>query len=119
MSMRAWLGFTVALAGLTAAACGDDSGGASSGSTCPDGSALTYESFGQDFFMDHCSACHGSNGPERPKLDSLAQIRAHRAQIDQQAAAGPNGVNTRMPESGSVSEDERRKLGAWLACGAP
>ena len=49
-----------------------------------------------------------------PKLDSLALIRASSATIDQNAAAGPDAVNTVTPEAGSVSEAERRKLGEWL-----
>jgi hypothetical protein len=40
--------------------------------------------------------------------------------IDEQAAAGPDHVNTSMPPSGPrPSEAERRQLGEWLACGAP
>ena len=35
------------------------------------------------------------------------------------AAAGPKAVNTYMPDGASVDEAERRKLGEWLACGAP
>ena len=98
--------------------CGDDEGEAT-GSTCPDDSSLTYESFGQAFFQKNCLACHGAGGPESPKLDTLAKIQANSSLIDKVAAAGPNGVNTVMPESGSVDTAEREKLGQWLACGAP
>ena len=52
-------------------------------------------------------------------LDTVEQIRAQADEIDKNAAAGPNAVNTTMPESGAVSEADRRKLGEWLACGAP
>jgi uncharacterized membrane protein len=69
--------------------------------------------------QDHCLACHSANGPESPKFDAIAEIRAASGEIDRSAAAGPNAVNTYMPESGSVAETERRKLGEWLACGAP
>jgi hypothetical protein len=106
----------VSVAGL--AACGSGPGDAT-GSACPTGSTLTYATFGQAFMQEHCLACHSASGPESPKLDSIAQIRAARSDIDKSAAAGPNAVNTYMPETGSVTEADRRKLGEWLACGAP
>jgi mono/diheme cytochrome c family protein len=106
------------LAALSALGCGDDLG-ASTGSQCPEGSTLTYANFGERFMQDNCTACHGANGPESPALASLTQIRAHLDEIDRAAAAGPNGVNTFMPEGGSIAESERRKLGEWLACDAP
>jgi mono/diheme cytochrome c family protein len=113
------LSFALLLVGAAGvSACGDAAGEAT-GSNCPSDSALTYDTFGQAFFKDHCLACHGSTGPESPKFDTVEQIRAHSSDIDKQAAAGPNGVNTNMPASGSVDEAERRKLGEWLACGAP
>jgi len=111
-------GFACALPLLASSGCGGDDGKAT-GSTCPTDSTLTYADFGQVFFQTHCLACHGSRGPESPKFDSVAEIRANAADIDKEAAAGPNAVNTVMPESGSVDEAERRKLGEWLACAAP
>lgn len=99
-------------------ACGSGPGD-SSGSTCPTDSTLTYATFGQAFMQSHCLACHSAGGPESPKLDSIAQIRAASADVDRSAAAGPNAVNTFMPEGSSVDESDRRKLGEWLACGAP
>jgi mono/diheme cytochrome c family protein len=98
-------------------ACGSGVGD-STGSTCPTDSTLTYANFGQAFMQQHCLACHSANGPESPKLDTIAQIRAASGDIDKAAAAGPNTVNTYMPEGGSVAEADRRKLGEWLACGA-
>jgi mono/diheme cytochrome c family protein len=103
---------------LASTGCGGAEGKAT-GSTCPSESTLTYANFGQAFVQTNCGACHGARGPESPKLDSVALIRANSASIDQNAAAGPDAVNTVMPEGGSVSEAERRKLGEWLACGAP
>lgn len=100
------------------AACGDGPGD-STGSNCPQDSTLTYANFGQTFMQDHCLVCHTAKGPESPKLDSIEQIRAASGDIDRSAAAGPNAVNTYMPEDASVPEAERRKLGEWLACGAP
>jgi hypothetical protein len=107
------------LLALLAAGCGEDGPGGATGSTCPSDSTLTYESFGQAFMQTKCLVCHGKTGPQSPKFDTVEQIRAAAGDIDRAAAAGPNGVNTFMPEDGSVSEADRRKLGEWLACGAP
>ena len=101
------------------AGCGEEEEGDPTGSTCPDDSTLTYESFGQTFFATNCLRCHGPAGPESPKFGTVEQIRANSDEIDRKAAAGPDSVNTIMPEDGSVAEAERRKLGEWLACGAP
>jgi mono/diheme cytochrome c family protein len=108
----------VGVVSLASAACGGGPGD-STGSTCPTDSSLTYENFGQAFMRDHCLACHAASAPRSPKLDSVDLVRASKTDIDKSAAAGPNGVNTYMPESGSVSEADRRLLGEWLACGAP
>jgi hypothetical protein len=118
MSARHLALLSFLLAGsLHLSGCGSGLGDAT-GSSCPSDSTLTYANFGQSFMQTHCLACHSSSGPESPKLDSLAQIRASASDIDRAAAAGPKGVNTYMPEGGSVDEAERRKLGEWLACGA-
>ena len=104
----------VGLVSLGAVACGSGPGDAT-GSACPPDSTLTYENFGQAFMQSHCLACHGAGGPESPKFDTVEQIRANKSDIDKSAAAGPNGVNTFMPEGSSVAEAERLKLGEWLA----
>jgi len=100
------------------AACGSGLGDPT-GSTCPTGSTLTYANFGQAFMQNNCLACHSASGPESPKFDTLAEIRDKSGDIDRAAAAGPKAVNTYMPDGRSVDEAERRKLGEWLACGAP
>jgi len=100
------------------AACGSGPGDPTA-STCPSDSTLTYGNFGQDFMRNNCLQCHSASGPESPKFDTLAQVQANKDNIDRAAAAGPNGVNTYMPDGRSVAESERRKLGEWLACGAP
>jgi hypothetical protein len=52
-------------------------------------------------------------------MASLTVIRAHKTEIDLEAAAGPDGVNTAMPEgSPAPNEAEPRQLCEWLACGA-
>lgn len=115
-TLRRFVSYLVATAGL--AACGSGPGDAT-GSTCPTTQTLTYANFGQMFVQSHCLACHSASGPESPKLDTIAQIRAAAGDIDRSAAAGPNAVNTFMPEGSAVDEADRRKLGEWLACGAP
>lgn len=113
--------FRAARLGLSACALllGCGSKGEATGSTCPTDSTLTYTNFGKEFFQTNCLACHGSSGPESPKFDTLEQIKSHKSEIDREAAAGPNAVNTDMPDGKSVDEAERRKLGEWLACDAP
>ena len=93
-------------------------GSGASGASCPTGSTLTYDNFGRAFFASYCDSCHVSR--ERPTLSSLGEIRAQRTAIDREAAAGADAVNTTMPEgSNRPTEAERRRLGEWLACGAP
>ncbi|MBX3232092.1 MAG: hypothetical protein KIT84_19745 [Labilithrix sp.] len=107
-----------ALGAAVIAAC--SSGGEPTGSTCPEGSTLTYETFGRSFLETHCTKCHSAAGRgESPALDSVANVRANATSIDSAAAAGPKATNTEMPEDSDVAEAERRKLGEWLACGAP
>jgi cytochrome c5 len=112
---------------LSAAACGggDEEHGEPTGATCPEGSTLTYESFGAQFMEDYCTRCHDSaltgedrNGaPLDHDFDTLAGVLAVADHIDEYAAAGPNAVNTLMPpRAPSPSEEQRRQLGEWLAC---
>ena len=102
---------------LVAAACG---GPEATGSTCPTGSTLTYDTFGKAFIATNCARCHSTSGRKQsPLFDTVEQIRANRAEIDREAAAGPKAVNDDMPDDGDIAESERRKLGEWLACGAP
>jgi hypothetical protein len=99
----------------------------STGSTCPDNSALSYESFGRAFFESYCLRCHtaaigGSDrvAPVGRNFDDLAMIRASALYIDQFAAAGPKGEHMSMPPNGEKpSLGQRTQLGEWLACGAP
>lgn len=102
--------------------------GTPSGAVCPEDSTLTWESFGQAFMATHCTRCHDSslfgaarNGaPSDHNFDTAAAVREQLEHIDQQAAAGPDAVNTEMPLGDPApTEDERRQLGEWIACGAP
>jgi hypothetical protein len=103
---------------LVAALAGcKNSEGIATGSTCPPASTLTYQNFGQAFMDANCTSCHA--GRDRPSLTTQAQIKANIASVDRQSASGPNATNTVMPEGSDVSEADRKKLGEWLACGAP
>lgn len=95
---------------------------------CPQGSTLTYASFGQAFMNQYCTRCHAStltgsarNGaPKYHDFDSVGGVRSVSDHVDQTAASGPASTNTAMPPSGPLpTMDERQKLGEWLACGAP
>jgi hypothetical protein len=99
------------------AACSSSVNGQPTGSTCPSDSTLTYQNFGQAFIASNCLACHTNR--ESPALTSQQAIQANIGEIDLVAAAGPNAVNTGMPEGSSISTADRTKLGEWLACGAP
>ena len=122
-----WAFAFLALAG--AASCGgdDDHGheGEGSGAICPSGSTLTYDNFGRNFVSTYCTRCHSSllsgaarqGAPGDHNFDSFAGIFTMANHIDAEAAAGPNAVNNAMPPSDpKPSDDERRKLGEWLAC---
>lgn len=134
---------------LLAAACGSDDGGDDhgdhshgepddhhgepvgppSGAVCPTGGGtLTYENFGKQFFADYCLSCHSSkvkgaarmSAPDDHNFDTLAEIDLLIDHVDQKAAKGPSSTNLSMPPSGKrPTEEERAKLGEWLACGVP
>jgi cytochrome c5 len=103
--------------------------GPPSGAVCPPGGGtLTYASFGKQFFSDYCLSCHSSNvtglarmgAPADHDFDSYAEVELLIDHIDQKAAKGPSSTNVDMPPSGKrPTEDERAKLGEWIACGAP
>jgi hypothetical protein len=97
--------------------CGQNAPGDPTGSTCPSTSTLTYDSFGKAFFATNCLSCHASK--EIPHFNTVEEIRASKDDIDRAAASGPNATNTYMPDDGDVSDSDRKKLGEWLACGAP
>jgi hypothetical protein len=124
-----FLGFALlALAGVTSCGGDDDHGheeGKATGAVCPSGSTLTYDSFGKGFMQMYCLRCHSSTvsgemrqgAPSDHNFDTFAGIFRMADHVDEHAAAGPNAVNTDMPPSDpKPTEEERRKLGEWLAC---
>lgn len=88
----------------------------------PQGTQLTYESFGRQFLSTYCNNCHNAseghrNGaPESYRFETLADVHDHRDRIFVRAAASnvtmPPGVEDPAPE-------QREQLAEWLACGAP
>jgi hypothetical protein len=100
------------VAPLVAVACAQNELGDPSGSTCPADSTLTYQNYGEAFMQHHCARCHDD-------LSTHAGVQASIDRIDRAAAAGPAAVNTYMPEDEDLTEAERKRLGQWLACGAP
>lgn len=91
--------------------------GADTGAVCPPGSTLTYANFGQPFMDNYCVSCH--SGKERPSLDSATAVKREIRGILSTTAAGPKATNDSMPTDTDVPQDDRVKLGEWLACGAP
>jgi hypothetical protein len=83
----------------------------------PEGTALTYESFGKPFFDGYCVYCHGgANSYSSRSFTTVESIRSQSDRVFANAAAG----NTSMPPGpDDPSEAERDQLAEWLACGAP
>ena len=114
---------------LTPLACSDhEDEGPPSGAVCPDASTLTWDNFGKGFMDSYCVRCHSTTltGAARQgahsdhNFDSAELVSDEIDHTDEQAAAGPDAVNTRMPIGAPTPTDaERRQLGEWLACGAP
>jgi hypothetical protein len=84
---------------------------------CPPDNTLTYANFGQEFFAAYCVRCHGGpNGYSSRAFTTVESIRASRDRIFVNAA---DDNVTMPPGPDDPSESDRRKLGDWLACGAP
>jgi len=111
------------------AACGESAlFGPPTEASCPPGSTLTWDSFGQAFMTRYCTRCHArtltgadrQGAPSFHDFDTVFGVRAVRVHIDETSAAGPAAVNTSMPPDGErPSMAERLQLGEWLACQAP
>ncbi len=103
--------------------------GVATGATCPTTNAPTAQNFGTEFMQNYCLTCHSASlkgaarqdAPTDFNFDTLDEVRLHAEHIDSHAAAGPNGTNVEMPPSNRTrpTQQEREKLGQWLACGAP
>jgi uncharacterized membrane protein len=90
---------------------------------CPtQGTTLTYDNFGKGFIDGNCQRCHGASTSNRNGAPSdfdfgtVDRVRAHKDRIFARAAED----NVTMPPGpDDPPEPERKKLGEWLACGAP
>lgn len=124
------LPLVLALPLLLALGCteGQEEEEALSGAVCPEASTVTWKSFGEGFMTAYCTRCHSTalagavrqGAPSDHNFETAELVREQIEHIDGEAAAGPDAVNTAMPiGSPTPTEDERRMLGEWLACGAP
>jgi uncharacterized membrane protein len=97
-----------------------------SGATCPTSNAPVDDT-GMQFMATYCTDCHSSQSTNRHgaptdiNLDTIDDVRAHAADIDLVAAAGPSATNTTMPQLDTFvtvepTQAEREMLGAFLAC---
>ena len=90
---------------------------------CPEDSILSYENFGEPFLLSWCNGCHSSVLPEGERqgaplgsdFDDLAMVREAGARIWARSA----DHNRQMPPLAGPEDEERTRLGEWLACGAP
>ena len=88
----------------------------------PQGTKLTYDSFGAAFMVQRCQTCHGQTGgarrgaPDGYDFGTLDAVRAKGERIFARAAAD----NVTMPPGpDDPPAAERDDLAEWLACGAP
>ncbi|MEZ4450905.1 MAG: cytochrome c [Nannocystaceae bacterium] len=121
---------TFAALGLAGLACEDEDEdpGPPTGSTCPSDSTLTWDNFGEAFMTQYCTRCHSSSlhgadrqgAPSDHNFNTVELVREEIEHTDESAAAGPDATNTSMPIGAPTpTDEERRQLGEWLACGAP
>jgi cytochrome c5 len=113
-------------AGEHGESCGEEGEfGPPTESVCPEGSTLTWESFGQSFMQSYCTRCHAStlSGADRQgaplyhDFDTLEGVLVVADHVDMKAASGPAATNELMPISAPTpSLMERQQLGEWLAC---
>ncbi len=100
-----------------------------SGAECPEDSTVGWSNFAREFFESYCVECHDSSlrgaerqgAPSAHDFDSLVLTRTIPADhLDEVAASGPLATNRSMPPTDPTpTDEERRKLGEWLACGMP
>lgn len=115
--MKPWLapGFALLLAGCPAESWDE--------AECPpEGTDLSYETFGQEFMQHYCQTCHSSFAPDRKGapsdyvFDTREQVIEWIDRIYERSA----GDNVSMPPGPEdPPQAERDDLAEWLACGAP
>lgn len=91
--------------------------------SCPSGSHLTYENFGEAFLRNYCVMCHsaglgdGKRGgaPLGANFDTAMDAALWRAAMVAKASTD----SSPEPPVNNVSGSERRLFAQWLNCGAP
>lgn len=88
----------------------------------PQGTTLTYDTFGSAFLASNCQTCHGrpvgerNGAPAGYDFGTIEDVRHYQRRIFARAAAD----NVTMPPGpDDPPAAEREKLAEWLACGAP
>ena len=88
----------------------------------PEGTDLTWENFGQGFFVSYCNSCHSVHTDDRNGaplayvFDTPDQVRALSERVFLRSA-GDNATMPPGPDDPPV--EHRDMLAEWLACGAP
>ncbi|MGZ3421396.1 MAG: hypothetical protein ACXVEF_17505 [Polyangiales bacterium] len=78
---------------------------------CPTDSTLTYENFAKPLVEGKCLSCHSGN--QQPNLSTQGSLVVNKTKILAVAVYTDD-----MPREGSMTADERTKLGQWISCGA-
>lgn len=110
----------LALLALFATACNFES---LDPAACPaEGTKLSYDNFGANFFLSYCDTCHSAEighrkgAPEDESFGTHAGILAHKERIYERAASNNDSM---PPGPDDPPLDERKQLAEWLNCGAP
>jgi uncharacterized membrane protein len=109
-----WLraSFSFAIVALVGCGSAESTGITSAEIACPPSDKPTYDGFTKPLIATKCLGCHA--GREKPDLATKESLLSAREDVLQAA------VFTReMPQGGSMTDDERKKLGRWFSCGGP
>lgn len=100
---------------LLMAACAG--GEPDTGFDCASAPEVTWDGFGQGFFLTYCGACHAASTPDRhgaPEdqvFDTWAQVRAREEDIRRTVL-----IDGSMPMGGGVYPDDLTDLEVLLTC---
>ncbi len=97
------LGGGTATGGGSAGGGGVGTGGGGSTCTSPD----TWTNYASNWFATYCSRCHSD------AWSSYANVQSDSQSLQDVISSGA------MPRGGGLSEAERQRLLAWIACGLP
>lgn len=114
---------TLAVALALAAVAGCSFGQTLDQAVCPTGGTkLTWQNFGESFFVANCNRCHSvpesqrQGAPTGIEFNTVDQVRERKDRV-YVLSAGPN--DSMPPGPDDPPRADRDKLGEWLACGAP